>query len=102
MHITSYPKRMCSSVVIYTDFISEYIILSRSTTMYMEVGPHHSSSQEREQKSHGELPPNITDLYCMQDCKSCGKDTCGDFWSDLNLFNPDQFAYLRGKSTLGQ
>ena len=19
-----------------------------------------------------------------------------DFWSDLNLFNPDQFAYLRG------
>ena len=25
-----------------------------------------------------------------------------DFWSDLNLFNPDQFAYLRGKSTLAQ
>ena len=24
-------------------FISEYIILSRSTTMYMEVGPHHSA-----------------------------------------------------------
>ena len=23
-----------------------------------------------------------------------------DFWSDLNLFNPDQFAYLSGKSTL--
>ena len=23
-------------------------------------------------------------------------------WSDLNLFNPDQFAYLRGKSTLAQ
>ena len=21
-----------------------------------------------------------------------------DLWSDLNLFNPDQFAYLRGKS----
>ena len=36
--------------------------------MYMEVGPHHSSSQEGEQKSYGELPPNITDLYCMQDC----------------------------------
>ena len=25
-----------------------------------------------------------------------------DFWSDLNLFNPDQFAYLSGKSTLLQ
>ena len=25
-----------------------------------------------------------------------------DYWSDLNLFNPDQFAYLRGKSTLAQ
>ena len=25
-----------------------------------------------------------------------------DFWSDLNLFNPDQFAYLRGKSTSAQ
>ena len=25
-----------------------------------------------------------------------------DVWSDLNLFNPDQFAYLRGKSTLAQ
>ena len=25
-----------------------------------------------------------------------------DCWSDLNLFNPDQFAYLRGKSTLAQ
>ena len=25
-----------------------------------------------------------------------------DFWSDLNLFNPDQFAYLRGKSRLAQ
>ena len=25
-----------------------------------------------------------------------------DFWSDLNLFNPDQFACPRGKSTLGQ
>ena len=24
------------------------------------------------------------------------------FWSDLNLFNPDQFAYRRGKSTLAQ
>ena len=23
-----------------------------------------------------------------------------DFWSDLNLFNPDQCAYLRGKYTL--
>ena len=23
-----------------------------------------------------------------------------DFWSDLSLFNPDQFAYLRGESTL--
>ena len=45
--------------------------------MYMEVGPHHSSSQDREQKSHGELPPNIIDLYCMQDCRSCGKDPCG-------------------------
>ena len=22
-----------------------------------------------------------------------------DFWSDLNLFNPDHFAYLSGKST---
>ena len=61
-----------------TDFISEYIILSRSTTMYMEVGPHHSSSQEREQKANGELPPNITDLmYCMQDCRICGKDPSG-------------------------
>ena len=25
-----------------------------------------------------------------------------DFWSDLNLFNPDQFAYFIGKSTLLQ
>ena len=25
-----------------------------------------------------------------------------DFWSDLNLFNLNQFAYLRGKSTLAQ
>ena len=25
-----------------------------------------------------------------------------DFWSDLDLFNPDQFAYLRGRSTLAQ
>ena len=25
-----------------------------------------------------------------------------DFWSDLNLFNPDQFAHLRDKSTLLQ
>ena len=25
-----------------------------------------------------------------------------DFWSDLNLFNSDQFVYLRGKSTLAQ
>ena len=45
--------------------------------MYMEVGPHHSSSQEREQKSFGEPMPNITDLYCMQDSRSCGKDPCG-------------------------
>ena len=22
-----------------------------------------------------------------------------EFWSDVNLFNPDQFAYIRGKST---
>ena len=43
--------------------------------MYMEVGPHHSSSQEREQNSYGELPPS--DLYCMQDCRSSGKDPCG-------------------------
>ena len=46
---------------------------SRSTTMHMEVCPHHSSSQEREQKSYVELPPNITDLYCVQDCRSCGQ-----------------------------
>ena len=49
-----------------------------------------------------ELQPNITDWYCMQDCRSCGNDLVVDFWSDLNLFNPDQFAYLRGKSTLAQ
>ena len=24
------------------------------------------------------------------------------FWSDLNLFNPNQYAYLRAKSTLAQ
>ena len=24
------------------------------------------------------------------------------YWSDLNLFDPDQFAYLRGKPTLAQ
>ena len=45
--------------------------------MYMEVGLCLSSSQEREQKSYAELTPNITDLYCMQDCRSCGKDPCG-------------------------
>ena len=102
LHITSHPKRMCSSVVISADFISEYTVLSRSTTMYMEVGPHHSSSQEREQKSYGELPPNII-IVCNKSCRICGKDPCGtDFWSDLNLFNLNQFAYLRGKSTLAQ
>ena len=25
-----------------------------------------------------------------------------DFWSDLNLFNPGQFEYIRDKSTLAQ
>ena len=43
LHITSHPKRMCSCVVISTGFIFEYILLSSSTTKYMEVGPHHSS-----------------------------------------------------------
>ena len=81
-HITLHPKRMCSNVVISTGFISEYIILSRSTTMYMEVGPHHSSSQETEQKSYGELPPNITDLCCMQDCKAVVRTRVVDFWSE--------------------
>ena len=69
--------RKFSSVVIFAGFISEYIFLSNSTAMYMEVGPHHSSSQEREQKSYRQLPSNITDLYRMQDCRSCGKDPCG-------------------------
>ena len=69
--------------------------------MYMEVGPHHSSSQEREQKSYGELPPNII-IVCNKSCRICGKDRVVDFWSDLNLFNLNQFAYLRGKSTLAQ
>ena len=32
----------------------------------------------------------------------CRRTLVVDFWSDLNLFNPDQFAYLRGKSTLAQ
>ena len=30
------------------------------------------------------------------------RNRVADFWSDLNLFNPDQFAYLSGKSTLLQ
>ena len=72
--------------------------------MYMEVGPHHSSSQEREQKSCGKLPPNITDLYSVV-CKiaeAVVRTRVVDVWSDLNLFNPNQFAHLRDKSTLAQ
>ena len=43
-------------------------------------------------------------LTCIL-CKIAGKvvrNRVVDFWSDLNLFNPDQFAYLSGKSTLLQ
>ena len=55
-------------------------------------------------KGNKNLMENYRQLtsYCMQDCRSCGKTLVVDFWSDLNLFNPDQFAYLRGKSTLAQ
>ena len=65
--------------------------------MYMEVGPHHSSSQEREQKSYRQ----VTCIVCKI-AEALVRILAVDFWSDLNLFNPDQFAYLRGKSTLAQ
>ena len=93
---------MCSSVVISTGFISEYIILSRSTTMLWKsahITPVHKKGSKN---SYGELPPNITDLYCMQDCWSRGKNPCGWLLVRSNLFDPDQFAYLRGKPTLAQ
>ena len=94
---------MCSSVVISTGFISEYIILSRSTTVHMEVGPHHSSSQGRAQNLMENHRPEKS-LTCIV-CKIAGavvRTRVVDVWSDLDLFNPDQFAYLRGRSTLAQ
>ena len=92
---------MCSSVVISTGFISEYIILSRSTTMLWKsahITPVHKKGSKN---SYGELPPNITDLYCMQDCWSRGKDPCGWLLVRSQSFWPRPIC-LRGKPTLAQ
>ena len=40
--------------------------------------------------------------YATKVAESVVRTRVVDFWSDLNLFNLNQFAYLRGKSTLAQ
>ena len=55
-------------------------------------------------KGNKNLMENYRQLTCIV-CKiaeAVVRTLVVDFWSDLNLFNPDQFAYLRGKSTLAQ
>ena len=68
--------------------------------MYMEAGPHHFSSLEGS-KNLMENSCQIS-LICIV-CKiaeAVVRTHVVDFWSDRNILNPDQFAYLRGKSTL--
>ena len=55
-------------------------------------------------KGNKNLMENYRQLTCIV-CKipeAVVRTLVVDFWSDLNLFNPDQSAYLRGKSTLAQ
>ena len=40
--------------------------------------------------------------YATKVAESVVRTRVVDFWSDLNLFNLNKFAYLRGKSTLAQ
>ena len=40
--------------------------------------------------------------YTKKVAESVVRTRVVDFWSDLNLFNLNQFVYLKGKSTLAQ
>ena len=85
---------MCSSVVISADFISEYIVLSRSTT----ITPVHKKGSKNLVENYRQISLS----YATKVAESVVRTRVVDFWSDLNLFNLNQFAYLRGKSTLAQ
>ena len=85
---------MCSSVVISADFISEYIVLSRSTT----ITPVHKKGSKNLMENYRQISLS----YATKVAESVVRTRVIDFWSDLNLFNLNQFAYLRGKSTLAQ
>ena len=85
---------MCSSVVISADFISEYIVLSRSTT----ITPVHKKGSKNLMENYRQISLS----YATKVAESVVRIRVVDFWSDLNLFNLNQFAYLRGKSTLAQ
>lgn len=64
---------------------------------------HFTPVHKKGNKSHRENYRQIS-LTCIV-CKiaeAVVKNRVVDFWCGLNLFNPNQFAYLRGKSTLAQ
>ena len=44
---------------------------------------------------------SLTCILCKI-AEKVARSRVADFWADLNLFNPDHFAYLSGKSTLLQ
>ena len=93
---------MCSSVVTSTGFISEYIILSRSTTMLWKsahVTPVHKKGSKILMENYCQI--SLTCIVCKI-AEAVVRTRVVDYWSDLNLFDPDQFAYLRGKPTLAQ
>ena len=63
------------------------------------ITPVHKKGNKNLMENYRQI--SLTCIVCKI-AKAVVRTRVVDFWSDLNLFNPDQFAYLRGKSTLGQ
>ena len=63
------------------------------------ITPVHKKGSKNLMENYRQI--SLTCIVCKI-AEAVVKSRVVDFWSDLNLFNPDQFAYLRGKSTLAQ
>jgi len=88
---------MQSGVVLSAGVTFEYIFFVGSATNNVEKCQYYSGVQ----KGNRNLRENYRQisLTCIL-CKIAEKvvrNRVVDFWSDLNLLNPDQFAYLGGK-----
>ena len=89
-----------SSVFTVEDHDLDHITDKKLCNILCNITPVHKEGRKNLMENH-RPEKSLTCIVCKI-AEAVVRTRVVDFWSDLDLFNPDQFAYLRGRSTLAQ